>query len=138
LLSLSGKIKLIQQIVRLIFRDAEKISNPRCTVQECLGFAPDAELHVYRVFTNSQVQGWKKPGFLMSYLFIKNLFQREVLFSLKIKNLKQPKKTQQTKHFSGFFMWVILGGLFWVGFLLPTLARCPTPPGSWTPSTTPS
>ncbi len=24
--------------------------------KECLGFAPDAELHVYRVFTNNQVK----------------------------------------------------------------------------------
>lgn len=24
--------------------------------RECLGFAPDAELHIFRVFTNSQVQ----------------------------------------------------------------------------------
>ena len=23
--------------------------------RECLGFAPDAELHIFRVFTNSQV-----------------------------------------------------------------------------------
>ena len=23
--------------------------------QECLGFAPDAELHIFRVFTNNQV-----------------------------------------------------------------------------------
>ncbi len=33
----------------------------------------------------------------MTYLFIKNLYEREkfVLFSLKIKNLKKPKKTQK-------------------------------------------
>ena len=26
--------------------------------KECLGFAPDAELHIYRVFTNNQVKIW--------------------------------------------------------------------------------
>ena len=26
--------------------------------RECLGFAPDAELHIFRVFTNSQVAHW--------------------------------------------------------------------------------
>ncbi len=40
----------------------------------------------------------------MSYLFIKNLFQREkfVLFSKKIKNLKKPKKGS----LGSFFGWV--------------------------------
>ena len=29
--------------------------------RECLGFAPDAELHIFRVFTNSQVhEHWLK------------------------------------------------------------------------------
>jgi hypothetical protein len=49
----------------------------------------------------------------MSYLFIKNLFQREefVLFSFKIKNLKKPiKKTFLVGVLGGFF------GFFWVGF----------------------
>jgi hypothetical protein len=44
-------------------------------------------------------------------LFVhKNKFQREkfVLFSLKIKNFKKPKKT---------FVVGVLGGFFWVGFL---------------------
>ncbi len=49
----------------------------------------------------------------MSYLFIKNLFQREkfVLFSLKLKNYKKQKKNI----FIGFFRWVFwvcLGGFF--------------------------
>ena len=54
------------------------------------------------------------PG---TYLFIKNLFEREklVLFSLKIKNLKKTKKTQKNPllvgFLGGFFRWV-----FWVGF----------------------
>ncbi len=49
-------------------------------------------------------------------LFVhKNQFQREkfVLFSLKIKNLKNPKKTFLVGFFRCFF--------FWVGFLLPNL-----------------
>ena len=38
--------------------------------RECLGFAPDAELHIFRVFTNSQVKPivtvWlRKSGFDM-------------------------------------------------------------------------
>jgi hypothetical protein len=61
----------------------------------------------------------------MSYLFIKNLFQREkfvLFFHKKKKNLKKQKKNI----FSGFFRWVFLV-FFWVGFLLPTLL--PGPPG---------
>jgi hypothetical protein len=55
----------------------------------------------------------------MSYLFIKNLFQREkfVLFSKKLKILKNQKTTFLVE-FSRWFFWV-----FWVGFLLPTLAQ---------------
>ena len=54
----------------------------------------------------------------MSYLFIKNLFQREkfVLFSKKIKN-----KNNQNPFLVGFFKVVF--GFFWVGFLLPILAQ---------------
>jgi hypothetical protein len=51
----------------------------------------------------------------MSYLFIKKSVSKKekcVLFSLKIKNLKNQKKKQ--------FWWV-----FWVGFLLPTLVPGP-------------
>jgi hypothetical protein len=53
----------------------------------------------------------------MSYLFIKNQFQREnfVLFSKKIKKFKKPKKKTFLVGFLGF-----LGGFFG-GFLLPTL-----------------
>jgi hypothetical protein len=56
-----------------------------------------------------------------TYLFIKNLFEREkfVLFS---KKLKKKKKT----FLVGFFRWFFgffLGGFFWVGFLMPTLAQ---------------
>jgi hypothetical protein len=52
----------------------------------------------------------------MTYLFIKNLFEREkfVLFSKKIKNLKNPKNPQKTflVGFLGGFFWVFLGGFF--------------------------
>jgi hypothetical protein len=54
----------------------------------------------------------------MSYLFIKNLFQREKslnYFHKKFKKLKKPKKTTQKPFLVGFFRWVILG-FFWVGF----------------------
>ncbi len=49
----------------------------------------------------------------MSYLFFKNLFQKEklVLFSKKIKNKKNPK-THFSGFFGGFFRWVFLGGFF--------------------------
>ncbi len=60
----------------------------------------------------------------MTYLFIKNLFEREkfVLFSLKIKNLKKTQKNILV----GFFRWFFLGFLGWVflgGFLMLTLAQ---------------
>jgi hypothetical protein len=53
----------------------------------------------------------------MSYLFIKNLFQRQkfVLFSYKIKNLKKnKKKTLLVSFLGGFFCF--FGWVFWVGF----------------------
>jgi hypothetical protein len=58
----------------------------------------------------------------MTYLFIKNQFEREkfVLFSYKIKNFKKTKKPKKTNIFSGFFRWFFFG-FFWVGFLMPTL-----------------
>jgi hypothetical protein len=61
----------------------------------------------------------------MSYLFIKNLFQREkfVLFSINKKKLKNPKKNPKKNIFSGFL--VVFFGFFWVGFLLPTLVLTP-------------
>ena len=34
---------------------------------ECLGFAPDAEVHVFRVFTNNQ--GRQAPGCLLNRIF---------------------------------------------------------------------
>jgi hypothetical protein len=40
----------------------------------------------------------------MSYVFIKNLFQREkFVFSKEIKNLKNPKKPTKKKHFYWVF-----------------------------------
>jgi hypothetical protein len=42
----------------------------------------------------------------MSYLFIKNLFQREKFVFIKIKNLKKPEKTQKN------ILVVFFGGLF--------------------------
>jgi hypothetical protein len=55
----------------------------------------------------------------MSYLFIKNLFQREkfVLFSKK----KFKKNPQKKTFLVGFFRWVF--GVFLGGFLLPTLIK---------------
>lgn len=43
--------------------------------QECLGFAPDAELHVFRVFTNNQVIQEvcihiENKTFIIIYLFL--------------------------------------------------------------------
>jgi hypothetical protein len=54
----------------------------------------------------------------MTYLFIKNLFEREkfALFSYKIKNFKKPKKPQRKTFLVGFFGVGFLGG-----FLMPTL-----------------
>jgi hypothetical protein len=56
----------------------------------------------------------------MSYLFIKNLFQREkfVLFSYKLKIKKKQKNIFSSFlcGFLGFFGWFFFGG-----FLLPTL-----------------
>jgi hypothetical protein len=56
----------------------------------------------------------------MSYLFIKNLFQREkfVIFSRKNKN----KNKTQKPSFDGFF-WVFWVGFFGWVFLLPTLVQ---------------
>ncbi len=58
----------------------------------------------------------------MSYLFIKNLFQRgKLLFSLKIKIFKKTQRNPFSVGFLGVFLgdfWVFLGGFF----LLPTLA----------------
>jgi hypothetical protein len=61
----------------------------------------------------------------MSYLFIKNLFQREkfVLFSKKIKNLKKPKKTFLVSFLSGFFGWVFLGFFMTVFYCQPCLGH---------------
>ena len=50
--------------------------------QECLGFAPDAELHVFRVFTNNQVI----QSFNSRYLKIK--------FSLILKDVKIIQKRE--------------------------------------------
>ncbi len=49
----------------------------------------------------------------MSYLFIKNLFQREklVLFSKKIKNFKKTKKPKI--NIFGGFLGGFFGGFFW-------------------------
>ncbi len=78
----------------------------------------------------------------MSYLFIKNLFQREkfALFSTK-------KKFKKKKIFLvGFFrwvFWVVFGWVFWGGFfianpVLRTRATCwpPPAPASATPAST--
>jgi hypothetical protein len=59
----------------------------------------------------------------MSYLFIKNRFQREkfvCIFIKKNKKFKKPKKTPPKRNiFSGFFY---VGFFFFLGgFLLPTL-----------------
>jgi hypothetical protein len=55
----------------------------------------------------------------MSYLFIKNLFQRQkfVLVAEKNKNLKNPKKTKNI--LVGFFRWFFLG--FLGGFFIANL-----------------
>jgi hypothetical protein len=73
----------------------------------------------------------------MSYLFIKNRFQREKFVFIFIKNqkIKKTHKTPQKKTFLvGFlcgFFWFFLGG--WVFYCQPCLeaATRRTPPGSW-------
>jgi hypothetical protein len=55
----------------------------------------------------------------MFYLFLKNQFQRGkfLLFSLKIKILKNPKKPQKKTFIVGFFRFFFcFFGVFWVVF----------------------
>jgi hypothetical protein len=65
----------------------------------------------------------------MSYLFIKNQFQREkfVLFSLKILKFKKNPKNI----FSGFFSWVFLGFFRWVFYCQPCAQGTRVLPALW-------
>ncbi len=74
----------------------------------------------------------------------KSVSKRKIcIIFIKIKNLKDPKKTQKS-FLVGFFRWVFwwdfLGGIFWVGFYCqPCLCRgCwPPAPSSTTMTTSP-
>lgn len=40
------------------------------SMRECQGFAPDSELHIFRVFTNNQVHTWNGLALLVKVYLI--------------------------------------------------------------------
>ena len=57
--------------------------------KECLGFAPDAELHIYRVFTNNQVSytSWFLDAF--NFAIMKRSLGQEIFTSSHLAEVKR-------------------------------------------------
>lgn len=86
--------------------------------KDCLGFAPDADIHVYRVFTNNQVC---------------TVFNTTELIKVKIWKVDFINCAEN-------WWWIVHVFLINVSGLHPTplIYRCPTHLGSWMPLIMPS